>query len=107
MKKKCEQSRMDTCKRARKSLLPPLPTYISVLSTLIPQQPVTASKATCQEEDILEHKENTSPCPGSSEGLRSSGTLIQGSEADLLYTVCGLSEIKITSLTSDLYLPLV
>lgn len=96
---------MDTCKRAKKSLLPAIPTYISVLSTLIPQQPVTASKATCQEEDILEHKENTGHCPGSSEGLRSPGTLIQGSEVDLLYIVRGLSEIKIIFLTSDLYLP--
>lgn len=104
-KKKHEQGRMDMCKRARKSPLPALPTYISVLSTLIPQQPVTASKATCQEEDILEHKENTSPCPGSSEGLRQSRKVNSRQQGRLLYIVCGLSEIKIIPLTCDLHLP--
>lgn len=75
-KKKGEQGKMGTCKRPGKPPPPAFPTYISVLSTLMPQRPVTASKATCEEKGISEHRENTSPCPDPSKGV-SAGVLIQ------------------------------
>lgn len=45
-----EQHRTGTCRGRESFLLLAFPTYISILSTLIPQHPVTASKATYEDK---------------------------------------------------------
>lgn len=45
-----EQHRTGTGRGRDNALLLSFPTYISILSTLIPQQPVTASKATYEDK---------------------------------------------------------